>query len=546
MSFFDQAFEETEEHAGRSRVPRKVWLVLVVIVLLLAAAYVALHEQAGGRLPLGTKVQGVSLSGMKVADARAKLVSRLGSDPQRTLHFVHNGHDYSFVPARSGVSIDYATILRRAGAGSDRWSPGSLWSWLAAGDDVPASLMVQQPRFRDALQALANKVGRPAVQGTVDFRNGHAVPVFGHSGLAVDQHRMRTLIAKLIFDNHRTELPIHRQNAYVPRAAVRAAYRGFARTAMSGPVVLDFQGHRVVAPPRLFGKALSMIPQQGKLVPLVDGKTLMKALKPVLRKTIGPKPRDAKLVLRNGRPHIVPAVYGASYESNAIAAALPTVLRRRTNRVLHVHAAIVNPKRTTAEVKALGIDAEVASATVGEPSAVAAKLNGTMVHAGQQLKLSQLIGGSNRPVASALFQAALKAGLTIPSYTTAPAHDVKITPGQEMTDVTVQADRNAAVYITAASSGSAVTVRLWSTPDWRVAVQASKPTNIQKPPVASDQSAGCTPRPGVPGFERMLTRWRRSVYGGAPQRQTFRTTYRPIAGVSCGPASPSATPTPSG
>lgn len=522
-----------------------MWLVLAVIIALAAAGYVALHHLAKGRLPLGTKIQGVSVSGLTVADARARLVHALGPDPRRPLHFVHAGHRYSFVPARSGVAIDYAASLNRAGADSDRWSPGALWTWLTGGDDVHAALAVDGSRFDAALQSLAGRVGRPAVEGTVEFQDGHAREVFGHPGLAVDDSRMRTLVGRLIFDNHVAPLPIHRQNAYVSAAAVRAAYRGFARTAMSGPVVLDFEGHRVVAPPALFGKALSMIPQQGRLIPLVDGKMLMKALEPVMRRTIGPKPRNARLVFRNGRPHIVPAVYGASYETDAIAAALPAVLARRTHRVLHVHAAIANPKRTTADIRALGVRTIVGSATVGEPSALAAKLNHTLVHAGHTLRLSQVVGGRSGPVASALFQAALRAGLTITAHTAPTVHDVKLTPGQEMTDVAVRADPDAALYVSASSTGTSVTVRLWSTRDWRVAVRASKPTNVTKPTATNDTASSCTPRPAVPGFQRAVTRWRRPVAGGPVQRQTFRTTYQPVSGVVCGPASPSATPTPS-
>ena len=81
-------------------------------------------------------------------------------------------------------------------------------------------------------------------------------------------------------------------------ASARGVRRGratgdedFGEPAMSAPVTLVLAGQRVVAPPRLFGKGLSVEAKDGELVPRVDGEVLLEALDPVMR-TVGPGARE--------------------------------------------------------------------------------------------------------------------------------------------------------------------------------------------------------------------------------------------------------------
>jgi hypothetical protein len=67
-----------------------MWLVLAGFVLLAAAAYVAMHQLATGRVPLGTQVAGIRIGGLQPADAEDRLRDSFGGDLTRPLEFVHD------------------------------------------------------------------------------------------------------------------------------------------------------------------------------------------------------------------------------------------------------------------------------------------------------------------------------------------------------------------------------------------------------------------------------------------------------------------------
>jgi hypothetical protein len=280
VSFFDEGpppEPDLDQTGGR-----RVGLVLAMLVLLAAAGYVALHHLAIDRVPLGTNIEGVSVGGLTRADAEHKLEKDLAGDLSRPITFTHRDHGYGFAPRSAGVSIDYAATVAAAGAGRARWQPNQLWSYFTGGRETAAVLRFRAQPFSDALDALTARIGRPAVEGTVEFRNGRAVPVYGQTGLSVDHALTQSLVAKLIFDAHPAELPISVRAPYISRAEVRAALHDFAEPAMSGDVDVLIGGHRIVAPPRLYGEAMSMIPSNGMLFPLVNGRQLVESLAAVM------------------------------------------------------------------------------------------------------------------------------------------------------------------------------------------------------------------------------------------------------------------------
>jgi vancomycin resistance protein YoaR len=520
-----------------------MWLVLAGFVLLAAAAYVAMHQLATGRVPLGTQVAGIRIGGLQPADAEDRLRDSFGGDLTRPLEFVHDDRRYPLVPSEAGVDVDWTASVRATGVHDERWTPRALWTYFTGGRSRKPVLDVDAQRFTDALDALTAKVGRPEVEGTVEFRNGRPVPVFGRAGLVVDHDRVRALLDDLLQDPQPTELPVQVRRPYISDDAVRAALRDFATPAMSAPVTLVIGGHRVVAPPAVVGKALTMVPDQGRLAPLVNGPALVAALRPVMP-TLADKPQDATVRIVHGRPVVVPAVYGAAYDVAALAQRLPTVLVQPAGRrTLAVHAAITAPRRTTAQVRALGVKQRVGAFTVTGGTALVGGLDGTLLFPGQTLALADKVGAPSRPLGTALFNAALAAGLALPSHTPAPTHDPGMPAGREMTDVEVSAGHHGVLVTATTDPGNAdrVTVALWSTREWRTRVRVGAPSGLAPAPQRQDRSADCVARPGADGFDVTVLRTRVPVRGGRPVREAFRTHYLPVPAVQCLPTAASAT-----
>jgi vancomycin resistance protein YoaR len=544
VTFFEGTPDGPGTARGDRRRRRRVWLVLGGFVLLAAAAYVALHQLAAGRVPLGTEVAGIRIGGLTPSDAESRLRESFGGDLTRPIEFVHDDRSYPFIPSEAGVDVDWVGSVRATGVHDSRWSPAALWGYFTGGRSHDPVLDVDAQRFTDALDALTAKVGRPEVEGTVEFRDGRPVPVYGRTGLVVDHDRARALVAGLLEDPAPTELPVQTRRPYISDDAVRAALRDFAEPAMSGDITLVIGGQRVVAPPRLFGKALTMVPDQGRLVPLVNGPALVTALQPVMR-TIGDKPQDATIRIEGGKPVVVPAVYGAAYDVDALARELPALLLKPAGqRTLAVHAAITAPRRTTAQVRALGVKKQIGSFTVTGGTALAGGLDGALVLPGDALGLADTVGAPSRPLGTALFNAALAAGLDITSHTPSPTHDPGLPAGREVTDVEITAGEHGVLVSAVPEPGSAdrVTVSLWSTREWRSSVRVGRVTALAPAPLRDDKSADCVARAGADGFDVTVVRTRTPVHGGAAVRDSFRTHYLPVPAVHCvPPTSPTAT-----
>ena len=175
----------------------------------------------------------------------------------------------------------------------------------------------------------------------------------------------------------------------------------FARPAMSAPVTLVLGGQEVVAPPRLFGKALSMEAEDGELEPKVDGDLLLEALDPVMG-TVGREPKDARIEVRRGKPRVVPAKVGVEIDPAELDERFADVaVRRGAERRLELEGQATEPDFTTKDAEALKVTERVSRFTTNFPYAEyrnvnlsrAAKLiDGTLLRPGETFSLNDIVG----------------------------------------------------------------------------------------------------------------------------------------------------------
>lgn len=518
---------------------RRRWLVLTMALFLLAAAYLALHRYAEHRVPFGTQVEGVGIGGLAVPDAEQRLAEELAPRLRGPVTFTHDDRSYRFDPAAAGMRLDAVRSVREAGGDAARWTPAALWRFLTGGRDRAAAVAVDVPRFTGALDALTARIGQPLIEGDVRFVDGHARAVFGQPGLTVDHDRTEALVARLAFEGHPGELPLITRRPYVAPAAVRAALRDIARPAMSAPVVLDLGGHRVSVPPQILGQALDTVPAQGRLALLVDADHLADLVVAHAR-TLGPKPVNATVRLRNGRPVVVAAVDGVTFDHQQLGDRLPAVLRRPPGqRVLRIHAVVQTPGRTNAEVRSWKIHRRLAWITVGDGRR-AGLLDAVVLPPGGSLHLSARLGGEDEQLATALFTLALRAGLPVTSSTVPATYDQALPAGLQRTDVTIAAPPDSGVLVTLTGARPGPQLTVWGAQRLHVRVAAGRRHGVVAPPVQTSAAPDCTPRDGSAGFTVTV---RRRIGHRPPER--FDSTYPPVPSVTCLPPPTSSSPTPS-
>jgi vancomycin resistance protein YoaR len=354
----------------------------------------------------------------------------------------------------------------------------------------------------------------------------------------------------------------------------------FGRAAMSGPVTIMLGGQRIVAPPRLFGRAVSVRVQDGHLVPQVDADVLMQALAPVAT-TVGAEPRDARIELKGETPVVIPARVGVAADDDALEQGfLQALVRQGSARRVVVPGHVRQPSFTTADAQRLGVRRMVSTFTATFPYAAYRNVNlaraarlvdGTLLRPRETFSLNSALGARTpangftdgyavadgvsakdagdgvAPLATAMFNAMFFAGLEDVEHTAAAVHAAAMPAGREATVVWPSNDLRfgndspygvlLSVRIQKANPrrDGSVTVSMWSTKRWDVTAQTGPRTGVQQPGVRYDQLRGCRRTSGSPGFGVTVVRvFRNPGSGTVVRRETFHTDYRAASAVRCG------------
>lgn len=559
---------------------RVAFVTVLVLVLLGAAAYLALYFVKGDHTPRGARVEGVAIGGLTPAAAEDKLRAALEPRASQPIEITFgDDRGASLTGAKIGLTVDYAGSVREAGGGSSL-RPGHIWAALVGGGDHTAVLKVDDALLDEAMDDLSRQVGRGPVEGTVEFRDGKAVPVDSKAGVVVVRGAAEALLKRQFLHGGSAKLPVRTQDASITDEAVKTALAEFGEPAMSGPVILEIEGQKVSAPPKLFGQGLSMVPSDGRLVPAVDGPKIVKALAPVMD-TTGAKPVDAKIVIRKGKPVVVPSTAAVRLDAAELEKGFAdVVVKPAGQRVLAVKGRAAQPAFTTEDAKALKIVERVSTFTTHFPYAAyrnvnltraAELINGTIVKPGETFSLNGIVGERTREngftegyvISDGLFKKDLGGGVSQIATTTfnamffAGLQDVQHKPhsvyidrypvGREATvawptlDLKFKNDTEYGVLVTAsvrkATGGSqgAATVSMWSTKKWDITASAGPRTNYRAPQVRYLQGPTCETASGTSGFSIDVFRYFHPVGSKEVLRkEKFHTDYIPGDTVRCG------------
>lgn len=538
------------------------------LVLVAGAAYVALAWSIGDKVPHSTSVEGVGIGGLTRTAAEQRLRNELAARSNQPIVLTWQNRTFRIDPGAAGLAIDYGATVQEAGGGFSL-DPARIWHYFSGGDDIEAVTTVASSSMQTELAKLAAAVQQRPVEGAITFTGGQAHAVTAKPGRRLDLAATRELLVHEFLYGGRRQLPVVPDQPYVGEAAVQRAMHDFAQPAMSAPVVLLVGGQKVVARPQQYAVALSMVPDGHELKPVVDGQRLLDAIRPSMV-NVGDKPRNARIRLVRGRPTVVPARIGATFDVQNLAERFPTYAAKPSGkRQMPVKAVIQQPDVTTADAERLGLDQVVAAAASSFPyavgtndavAAVASQIDATLVRPGQALSVVAPTGGPTSgpgafapsQVASTLYAAAFTAGLGVLDHTPLPTYHPAFALG---VDALLDADHPLrlkddtpyavmpVVEVQDARPGhpGSVTVRLWSTRYWDVTTRTGPRQGVSPSPVTYDDTPGCRPRTGSEGFTVAVQRTRR--HQGQQDQETFRTSYHATPTVRCGTA-PQPTPQP--
>ncbi|UFR02522.1 hypothetical protein KBP30_15620 [Streptomyces sp. Go40/10] len=263
---------------GRS----KLMLLAVGVVVVAGGAYGAGLLMNRTDVPKGTTVLGVDIGGGTRDDAVKKLDDAFGSRVNKPLKLSVGGRTVTLAPGNAGLQFDYQATVSEA-AKSD-YNPvhvvGSLFGQKRVVEPV---MPVDEEKLQAALQQAGGGSGS-VTDGTITFRSGKAVAVYGKAGRAIDAGRATDAVEQAYRRLVETDaaapvaVPTTTKQPTVSNAEVDRMMNDFAKPAMSGLVRVQTDAvHSIPFGPLSLPKIISFKAVDGKLVDTYDLKALKQA-----------------------------------------------------------------------------------------------------------------------------------------------------------------------------------------------------------------------------------------------------------------------------
>jgi vancomycin resistance protein YoaR len=555
------------------------WLIVGLLVLF-GGVYVTGYLLTSDRVPRGTTISGVDIGGLRPAAAKRTLAEELEERrvaPVMVTAFSQRGR---VDPAEAGLDVDIDASVEQAGGGRS-WNPARIWDSLTGGDDFDAVVTVDRDALAQELKGFTREVDRPAREGRVVFKGDAAVARQPRDGEVVDVDAALDAVqdAYLAEDAAPVELPVVTDEPEISKDDVSEAMSEFANPAVSAPVVIALAGERIVLRPQDYTPALSMEERDGALEPALDGKRLMKGIQPRMD-TVALAPKNATVRIVGGRPKVVPAKKGVTFDRSEVTDAfLDLVVADGDGRTLEVSSVVDKPEFSTREARGLRIVEEVSEYTTYYPHAdyrnvnqgrAAEIINGTVLKPGDVFSLNGIVGerteengftegfiisdgvfkedfgGGVSQVATTTFNAMFFAGLKDIEHKPHSFYIDRYPVGREATvawpyvDLKFENDSPYGVLVEAwvvpstPSTSGEMHVRMWSTKQWRITAGQSERYNETSPETRRLSGPECVPNEGYGGFE--IDVYRNFFKLGSREldhRETFHTTYLPSDTVIC-------------
>ncbi len=550
------------------------------LLVLVAAVWVGVYLWAGDAAPRNASVEEVDIAGLAPEQAEERLRDELGAKEGEPIVVSYgDGRTASVVPDQAGLSVDYAASVEEAGGGSGL-GPRRMWQVVTGGGDHDAVVTVDQEQMQSTLDDLGDGLRNRPVESTVVFRDGRAIARPGTTGTAVDRSAAQALLERRFLHGGSQKLPTSEQEPEISADELEQAMEEFAEPAMSGPVTLVLGGQKVSAPPRLFGRGLSMEVEDGELVPVVDGEAVLEALDPVMS-TVGREPRDARIDVVRGRPRVIPARLGVELDAGELEDGFAEAATQQgAERRLEVEGRTTEPDFTTADAKALKVTERVSRFTTNFPYAeyrnvnlprAAELIDGTVLEPGETFSLNDTVGertaengftegyvvsdgifkkdlgGGVSQIATTTFNAMYFAGLKDVEHKPHSVYIDRYPEGREATvawpSVDLKFTNNtpygvlikARVRKSTPSEQGAATVSMYSTKTWRITSRNGPRTNYVSPQTRYLTDPDCEEFTGVSGFSVNVFRTFRELGSGDPVKtEKFHTDYIAGDNVVCG------------
>jgi vancomycin resistance protein YoaR len=571
----EQDNSDTGETPPRTR---RVRWILLGVVLVLGALYLAGFVLTGLRMPANATIGGVDVGGLSPGDAREKVDRALSPHVGEDVVLKHDGKQLTVDPQGAGLTFDLDRSIDDAG-GHHSWNPRTMAGLLFGTHEFDPAVEADDAKLADIVTSISTGIDREVVEPQITFPKGQPKARQPEAGLVVRKRDAAdAVIHAYLVARRPVPVPTAVVEPKVDADGLKKAMTEIAEPAVSGPVVIRVGKKKVSLPVSAYAPALVVRVIGDRLKPEIDPEKLAK---PLTNSTtgIGKKAVDATVTVKNGKAVVVPGKEGVGLQPKEMAVKLvPAITEKGDARSVEIDAKVVDPEFTTADAKKLKIKERVSSFSTYFPyaqyrninqSRAASLINGTILKPGETFSLNNTVGertvangfttgtvisggvfreelgGGVSQVATTTYNAAFFAGLDDVEHHPHAFYIDRYPVGREATVYFGSLDlrfRNPTKYgvlirahVTKSTPGrrGEMHVEMWSTKVWTIKAGLSAKRNARSPGKQYDDTKRCVPQPAIAGFD--VDVYRTFLRGGRTvKRETDTAHYQAADHVICG------------
>ncbi|MBE6483208.1 MAG: hypothetical protein E7Z96_00265 [Actinomycetaceae bacterium] len=555
----------------KKRRRRWPWITAAAVVLL-GGAYVGAAYYFAERIPAGTKVVGVDVSGMTRSEAAAALEEPLREKLDNPIQVTVAGESYTVDPASYSLDLDEeGTLDSLVGFSLD---PRRLWAHIAGGRNVKPVLTVDEAELSSVVDDLAEKTDTEAVNADIVFDGTTPSVKPSEQGIALEREAAREVFSTdALTATQPINLEVSTIDPVIDDEKAQKALTELAEPLVADKLSVTVQEKLVELTPEQLAAAASFTENDGELALVLDSEQLGDIVRETVPDILTPG-TDARIeIVNHTTPTITPSENGVGIDDEQLAVdAVEAVVSG--NRTVEAPTKEVEAEFSTADAEALGVTEVVSQIeTPLTDDAVrttnlevgTAKITNTLVMPGETFSLLDALGPidaehgfvSSGVVADGFNSTAMGGGLSQLSTNTfnigylAGFTDVEHKPhskyfsrypmGREATLWEGQIDMKwtnntpyGAVIDTWVADGQ-VHSQLWSTKYWDVTTSTSDPYAYVAPSTSYNPAADCVPSgAGGSGFTVTVSRTV-AREGTVEEESSYAWTYAPVDAVVCSP-----------
>ena len=551
--------------------------IAVGAVVVLGGAYGVGYAMAGENLPPHTVIEGVAVGGKTSADAEQALTQQLAERAQADITIASGEHQVTRSAADLGLTLDAPASVAQAAVGKSV-NPLDIWQGLFGGRSYDAVVVADDALLDAAVGEISQQLDVSPVNAELVIEDGVPVVKDASEGRTVDAAATRQAVVDAYLRATSVEAVVSDAAPDITTDEATAAKDTMATPALSAPVTLLAGEKSVEITTDMIAAALSFTAADGVLKPALDPAVLTDKARPALDELGLRQPKDARIVLSDGAPTVVPSEGGVGISADELARVVSETMVASGERRAEVAITEAQASFTTEQAQALGVKEITGEFTTKFPATAyrvnnigksAGLINNVLVKPGETFSLNEVLGprttargwmaggaidggrvvermgGGISQTTTTLFNAIFFAGLEDVYHKPHSLWFSRYPMGREATldfvsvDMKFRNDSPHGVLLQAFTNNpkvggqGTVTVRVWSTKVYDVKATAPVQSNFRGPGATiQDNSAVCSPQSGMSGF---TVNYNREFYQNDKlvKSEPFKWTYNTLTPVKC-------------